>query len=33
MLPPTPNQFQNELDSPTMPRDPRSGSNETMIQC
>jgi hypothetical protein len=28
VLPPTPNQFQNELDNPTMPNDPRSGSNE-----
>jgi hypothetical protein len=28
MLPPTPNQSQNELDNPTMTSDPRSGSNE-----
>jgi hypothetical protein len=28
MLPPSPNQSQNELDNPIMPSDPRSGSNE-----
>jgi hypothetical protein len=31
MLPPTPNQSQNELDSPTMPRDPRTRSNKIMV--
>jgi hypothetical protein len=32
MLPPTTNQFQNEFNSPTMPRDPRTRLNEIVVQ-